>query len=154
MVFTIKKIFIKFIVFVYIFQAKTKLYFTTLTEIHEKITPLLQHKVDDRDEMIETVEMVDAMEEKSKEKESTDNKRLIDIKVKSENNSSTAEIKSEIKKESSSSPKKEKEKIVKVEDSIFDKDNSDGSVVEDKDKKELISESSSVGLSTETDTKS
>ncbi|XP_075217714.1 cell division cycle and apoptosis regulator protein 1-like isoform X2 [Lycorma delicatula] len=94
-------------------DAKTKLYFTTLTEIHEKITPLLHHKMEERDETIETVEMV-------------------------ESSSNSVERKSDIKEEKLPSIKKEK--VIKDSDNVTGKVNMDSLVKEEDCKKELVTE--------------
>lgn len=88
------------LVFIFLFfQAKTKLYFTTLSEIHEKITPLLRHRFDEKDETSEKV----------KEVESKHQSLVSDIKMKTESESSKGIDKKEIKEENQSVTGKDRE---------------------------------------------
>lgn len=46
----------------YLFQGKTKLYFSTMTEIYDKLAPIVGPKSILRDEVIDEIEMEDVME--------------------------------------------------------------------------------------------
>lgn len=81
--------------FFYSFQGKTKLYFSTMTEIYDKLTPIVGPKSILRDEVIDEIEMEDVMEGRSVENKQADVKR--EIISKSEVNATVSELKEETK---------------------------------------------------------
>lgn len=81
--------------FFYSFQGKTKLYFSTMTEIYDKLAPIVGPKSTLRDEVIDEIEMEDVMEGRSVENRQGDVKR--EIISKSEVNAIVSELNEETK---------------------------------------------------------
>lgn len=79
--------------FFYSFQGKTKLYFSTMTEIYDKLAPIVGPKSILRDEVIDEIEMEDVMEGRSVENKQADVKR--EIISKSVVNATVSELKEE-----------------------------------------------------------
>lgn len=75
------------------FQGKTKLYFSTMTEIYDKLAPIVGAKSILRDEVIDEIEMEDVMEGRSVENKHADVKR--EIISKPEVNAAVSELKEE-----------------------------------------------------------
>lgn len=77
------------------FQGKTKLYFSTMTEIYDKLAPIVGPKSILREEVIDEIEMEDVMEGRSGENKHADIKK--EIISKPEDNATVPELKEETK---------------------------------------------------------